>query len=55
MTLALWVVNVMTYLTMSLGRLVGEQANASRCNDVPLKGSLCNDTLVIGRGKVVSM
>ncbi len=35
LTLALWVVNVMTYSTMSLGRLVGEQANVSRPIDVP--------------------
>ena len=39
---------------MSLGRLVGKLANVSRCNDTTNMGSLCNDTPVIGRSKVVS-
>jgi hypothetical protein len=54
MTLVLWVVDVTSYLTMSLGRLVGKLANVSRCNDTTNMGSLCNDTPVIGQSKVVS-
>ncbi len=54
MTLLLWAVDVMTFWPMSLGRLVSKLADASRCNDTTNMGSLCNDTPVIGRGKVVS-
>ncbi len=39
---------------MSLGRMVGKLANVSRCNDTTNMGSLCNDTPVIGRSKVMS-
>ena len=54
MTLLLWAVDVMTFLTMSLGRLVGKLANVSRTNDTTYMGSRPNDTPSNSRPNVVS-